>query len=205
MASIIKYTALNPVVTGGLLYALTRAPVDIREKAIAAVSSLPYAVELTTLIRTLKCHGCVERELCVMTGGSGGLGQIATRHLIKKGVRVAILDIAPPPTELLNSSVKEIADQVKKEHGTVSILCNNAGIGRTNLITEATDANLDKIFKINLISHWYTVREFLPDMIRAKKGHIISTASMASYTTCAGMVDYCVTKAGAQAFTDGME
>lgn len=41
-------------------------------------------------------------------------------------------------------------------------------------------------------------------MIKAKKGHIISTASMASYTTCAGMVDYCVTKAGAMAFTDGM-
>lgn len=102
-----------------------------------------------------------------------------------------------------SASVKEVADQIKKEHGTVSILCNNAGIGRTNLITEATDANLEKIFKINLISHWYTVREFLPGMIQAKKGHIISTASMASYTTCAGMTDYCVTKAGAQAFTDG--
>lgn len=103
-----------------------------------------------------------------------------------------------------SASVKEIADQIKKEHGTTTILCNNAGIGRTNLITEATDANLEKIFKINLISHWYTVREFLPDMIKAKKGHVISTASMASYTTCAGMVDYCVTKAGAMAFTDGM-
>jgi NADP-dependent 3-hydroxy acid dehydrogenase YdfG len=41
-------------------------------------------------------------------------------------------------------------------------------------------------------------------MIKAKKGHIISTASMASYTTCAGMVDYCVSKAAAMAFTDGM-
>jgi short-subunit dehydrogenase len=47
------------------------------------------------------------------------------------------------------------------------------------------------------------VREFLPGMIEAKKGHIISTASMASYTTCAGMVDYCVSKAAAMAFTDG--
>ena len=103
-----------------------------------------------------------------------------------------------------SASVKEVADQIKKELGTTTILCNNAGIGRTNLITEASDSHLDKIFKINLISHWYTVREFLPDMIEAKKGHIISTASMASYTTCAGMVDYCVTKAGAQAFTDGI-
>jgi short-subunit dehydrogenase len=103
-----------------------------------------------------------------------------------------------------SASIKEVADKIKAEHGVTTILCNNAGIGRTNLITEATDANLDKIFKINTISHWYTVREFLPDMIKAKKGHIISTASMASYTTCAGMVDYCVSKAAAMAFTDGM-
>ncbi|QIW97372.1 hypothetical protein AMS68_002890 [Peltaster fructicola] len=247
MASLVGATLLNPFVTGGLLYGFTRASPEIKQRLLAALAKLPYKVEVETVVRVLQVLVAVgglgffnrlmnrfahnhwtlstgavpwvwNQELCVMTGGSGGLGQIVTRHLIKKGVRVAILDVQPPPQELLNSgkvffykcdittsaSVKEVADKIKKEHGVASILCNNAGIGRTNLITEATDANLDKIFKINLISHWYTVREFLPDMIKAKKGHIISTASMASYTTCAGMVDYCVTKAGAQAFTDGL-
>jgi len=244
---LVKSTALNPLITGALLYSLTRAPPEIKTRALEALAALPYKVETQTVITTLKwlfglgSAGLInsilnrfahnhwtlstgaapwvwDQELCVMTGGSGGLGQIVTRHLIKKGVRVAILDVQPPPQDLLNSgkvffykcdittssSVQDVANQIKKEHGVPSILCNNAGIGATALITEASDAFLDKIFKINLISHWYTVRAFLPDMIKAKKGHIISTASMASYTTCAGMVDYCVTKAGAQAFTDGL-
>lgn len=41
-------------------------------------------------------------------------------------------------------------------------------------------------------------------MISGKKGHIVSTASMASYTAVAGMVDYCVTKAGVMSFHEGM-
>jgi len=247
MPSLLGLTALNPVFTGALLYGFTQAPAEVKNHALAALAQLPFAVDVSTVVKTLKVLfgvGIVStlnsilnrfahnhwtlftgaapwewnKELCVMTGGSGGLGVIVTRHLIKKGIRVAILDVQPPPKDLLDTgkvffykvdvtssaSIKEAADKIKAEHGVTTILMNNAGIGRTNLITEATDKNLDLIFKINVISHWYTVREFLPDMIKAKKGHIISTASMASYTTCAGMVDYCVTKAGAMAFTDGL-
>lgn len=141
MASLIKYTALNPVVTGAALYALTRAPAEIKEKAVAALAALPGSVDITVAVRVLKvlftlgglrllnrllnrwAHnhyafstGAVpwvwDKELCVVTGGSGGLGQIVTRHLIKKGVRVAIFDIAPPPQELLNCEyTKSIGDQ----------------------------------------------------------------------------------------------
>lgn len=67
-----------------------------------------------------------------------------------------------------------------------------------------TDAFLEKIFHINLISHWYTVREFLPGMLAARKGHIIATASMASFVAVPGMVDYCVTKAGVMSFHEGL-
>lgn len=40
-------------------------------------------------------------------------------------------------------------------------------------------------------------------MIKGKKGHVISTASMASFIQAAGMVDYCVTKAGVMSFHEG--
>jgi len=248
-SALIKYIFLNPVLTGGAFFALTRGSPDIQQLLLQPLAYLPAAIRISpeTLISSLKvlfALGSVttvsgildrfafngwtiftgakpwewEKELCVITGGSGGLGAIVTRHLVQKGVTVAIVDVqAPPPSvaasnkvhffkcDITNSaSVKEVADRIKKELGSPSILCNNAGIGKTALITEVTDAHLDKIFKINLISHWYTVREFLPDMIKNKKGHIVSTASMASYTTVAGMVDYCVTKAGALAFTEGL-
>lgn len=125
MASLITHTALNPVVTGALLYALTRAPAEIKDKALAALAALPFPVQVTSVVKALKVLFAIgglrlfnramnrfahnnwtfstgaapwvwDKELCVMTGGSGGLGQIVTRHLIKKGVKVAILDVAPP-------------------------------------------------------------------------------------------------------------
>ena len=102
------------------------------------------------------------------------------------------------------ASVHEVAERIRKELGNPSILVNNAGIGKTYSIIDAPDGHLEKIFHINLISHWYTVREFLPAMIMNKKGHIVTTASMASYSSVAGMVDYCVTKAGCVAFHEGL-
>ena len=97
----------------------------------------------------------------------------------------------------------EVANKIKAELGDPTILVNNAGIGRTFSILDVPNEYLEKIFHINLISHWYTVKEFLPAMIAGKKGHIVSTASMASYTAVAGMVDYCVTKAGVMSFHEG--
>ena len=100
-------------------------------------------------------------------------------------------------------SVTEVASSIKANIGSPTILVNNAGIGKTFNILDVPNEYLEKIMHINLISHWYTVKEFLPDMIKGKKGHIIAIASMASYTSVAGMVDYCVTKAGVMSFHEG--
>lgn len=131
MPGILGLTAMNPVLTGGLLYGLTRASPEVKEKFLGYLAALPFKVEQQTAIKTLTVLFGVgvlshlnkllnrwahnhwtfstgakpwvwNQELCVMTGGSGGLGQIVTRHLIKKGIRVCILDVQPPPAELLN-------------------------------------------------------------------------------------------------------
>jgi len=57
---------------------------------------------------------------------------------------------------------------------------------------------------INLMSHWSTVQEFLPDMLAKKKGHIMSVASLASFVTLASAVDYSCTKAALVAFYEGL-
>jgi short-subunit dehydrogenase len=62
-------------------------------------------------------------------------------------------------------------------------------------ILESSPEYLRKLFDVNIISHFYTLQAFLPDMISRKKGHIVTTASMASFVTCAGLADYAATKA----------
>jgi all-trans-retinol dehydrogenase (NAD+) len=58
-----------------------------------------------------------------------------------------------------------------------------------------SDEYLHKIFGVNVISNFTTVKAFLPDMITKNKGHIVTVASLASYIAVAGMADYGSTKA----------
>ena len=103
-----------------------------------------------------------------------------------------------------SSAVSETASAIRKDVGTPSILINNAGIATAHTILDTSEEFLEKVFRVNLLSHWITIKAFLPAMLEAKKGHIISIASMASYFSCAGLADYAATKAGVLALHEGM-
>jgi all-trans-retinol dehydrogenase (NAD+) len=60
-------------------------------------------------------------------------------------------------------------------------------------------AEIDRTFKVNTVSHLWTIREFLPAMKANKRGHIITIASMAGICGVAGLSDYCASKFGAVA------
>lgn len=57
---------------------------------------------------------------------------------------------------------------------------------------------------MNTVSHLHTIREFLPDMIAAKKGHIVTIASMAGFAGIPGLPDYCASKWGAVAIDESL-
>ena len=247
MASVLRNTVFSPFLTGPLLLALTRGSRETRTRILDVFAKLPRAPSEEVLVKTLKyllAFGIVNRlnrfltrlalnkwqlrdttppfnpedEVCVITGGSGGIGSEVVRNLARTGMRIAIIDLSPPPADLKAyrnvhfyesditkpENVDEVAQRIKNDLGTVSILLNNAGVGQTFDILSVSNSYLEKVFHINLISHWYTVKAFLPGMIAAKKGHILSIASMASYVAVAGMVDYCVTKAGVMSFHEGL-
>jgi short-subunit dehydrogenase len=88
--------------------------------------------------------------------------------------------------------------------GPPSILINNAGIAGAHRIIDTSPEFLRKIFEVNVLSNWWTVKAFLPDMITSNRGHIVTVASMASFITVGAMVDYCSTKAAVLSFHEGM-
>lgn len=57
---------------------------------------------------------------------------------------------------------------------------------------------------VNTISHLYTIKEFLPEMIANKKGHIVSIASMAGVIALPSLSDYCASKFGAVAIDEAL-
>lgn len=76
----------------------------------------------------------------------------------------------------------------------VSVLVNNAGIYYGLLLQELKDEQIEKIFNINILAHFWTVRAFLPKMIEHEKGHIVEIASMGGICGMLKQVDYCATK-----------
>ena len=94
-------------------------------------------------------------------------------------------------TSAINETISAVL-----ETSTPTVLINNAGIAQAHTILNTSDDWLEKIFRVNILSHFTIIRHILPKMMAQKKGHIVSIASMASYTGCAGLGDYCATKAG---------
>ncbi len=159
-----------------------------------------------------------DREIAVVTGGCSGIGKSMVLGLAQKGIRVAILDVQNLPDDLSeipvvsywkcditsSASIHEAADGIREQLGNPSILINNAGIANMGSIIDIPEEKLRKLLDVNLISHWSTVKEFLPSMIAQNKGHIVTVASMASFLVVPTAVDYSTSKAGALAFHEGL-
>lgn len=101
------------------------------------------------------------------------------------------------------SAIHETADAIRRDIGDPSILVNNAGMARYNKLIEEEDDYVEKIFKVNIISHFILIKEFLPIMLKQEKGHIVSIASVGSYISGPPVVDYCATKASVLALHEG--
>lgn len=84
------------------------------------------------------------------------------------------------------------------------MLINNAGIVSGKSTLELSDSMIEKTMQVNTIAHLYTIREFLPEMIAQKKGHIVTIASMAGITGVPGLSDYCASKYGAIAIDESV-
>ncbi|KAK7987076.1 NAD(P)-binding protein [Apiospora saccharicola] len=157
-------------------------------------------------------------EIAVVTGGCSGIGKAIAEALVSHGIRVAVLDVQDAPKTFANNklltyyrcdisdpnAIAETADQVRSELGHPSILVNNAGITGSHTILKTPDAFLQRIFDVNLLSHWRLVRQFVPEMVAKNKGHIVTVASVNSYLTNSANADYVATKTGALSFHEGL-
>ncbi|KAK6626447.1 hypothetical protein RUM44_008920 [Polyplax serrata] len=100
--------------------------------------------------------------------------------------------------------VYKMARIIEKEVGMVSILVNNAGIVSGKPLLETPDHLIQKTFDVNVISHFWTTKAFLPGMIASKRGHIVTIASMAGTVGMTKLVDYCASKFAALGFDESL-
>ena len=86
----------------------------------------------------------------------------------------------------------------------ISILVNNAGITRDNLLMRMKDEDWQAILDTNLTSVYRTSKAVMRGMMKARKGRIINIASVIGVTGNAGQANYAAAKAGIIAFTKSL-
>ncbi|KAI9038615.1 NAD(P)-binding protein [Aspergillus affinis] len=156
------------------------------------------------------------REIVVVTGGSGGIGAKIVSSLANRNITVIILDVVEPHESqarnvfFYNVDITNVEDlqatakRIRSEHGDPTVLINNAGTGSGRPILEIPTAQAQKVFNVNIVSHFLLIQEFLPSMVSRNHGHVVTMASTASFLTQGANVDYSCTKAAALSFHEGL-
>ena len=160
--------------------------------------------------------------LALVTGASRGIGRAIALELARNGYDVAInYNRSKESAESLREEIKSLGvnaeifqadvsvqeeaarlfSEIKSSMGSVSVLVNNAGITRDNLLMRMKPEDWLAVINSNLNSAFYCTREAIRDMAKAKYGRIINIASVVGLTGNAGQSNYAASKAGIIGFT----
>lgn len=160
-----------------------------------------------------------DQMLALVTGASGVLGLATAKALIDDGYRVIMVDLDQErldsqagdlgpeaiPVALDISSpetVRAVSQQIRQQHGEVSVLVNNAGLLSNNKLTETDDDEWRRLLSVNLDGAFYLCREWLGGMKDRGWGRIVNISSLAMKTggLTAG-TSYTASKGGLTALT----
>ena len=98
-------------------------------------------------------------------------------------------------------AIEALIEAIGKEFGSISILVNNAGITRDNLLMRMKDEDWQAVIDTNLTSVYRSSKAVMRGMMKARKGRIINIASVIGATGNAGQANYAAAKAGLEGMT----
>ncbi|WP_045224232.1 3-oxoacyl-ACP reductase FabG [Methyloterricola oryzae] len=129
-------------------------------------------------------------------GGADSISEaLANAGLKGKGM---VLDVAD------SEAVEAFVKAVSEEFGAPTILVNNAGITRDNLMMRMKDEEWDAIIQTNLTSVYRMSKACLRGMVKARHGRIVSITSVVGAMGNAGQANYAAAKAGVIGFTKSL-
>lgn len=157
-------------------------------------------------------------EVALVTGSTRGIGLAIARTLHDAGAAVAVVgrnerqaaEVAASFGERAVGVGLDVTDRARLEDGLrraeaalgpISILVNNAGITRDNLLLRLTDDEWDAVLQANLTAAFLTTRLVLKGMMKRRGGRIINITSIVGLTGNKGQANYAASKAGLIGFT----
>jgi len=165
-----------------------------------------------------------DNKVAAITGAGSGIGQQLAILLAKQGCHLSLSDINEQglaetveklkpykvriTTTRLNvadrDAVREWAEETVKNHGSVNMIFNNAGVALASTVEGASYEELEWIVNINFWGVVYGTKEFLPYIKQTHSGHIINISSLFGLTAQPSQSAYNATKFAVRGFTESL-
>ena len=159
----------------------------------------------------------LKNKIAVVTGGANGIGKALASRFVKEGAgRVVIADLDDAHCRAVakeigavgmrvdvsqEADIVRLVEETENQVGPIDLFCSNAGISVAGGF-EASNADWQKIWEINLMAHVYAARAVVPLMVARGGGYLLNTASAAGLLNQIGSAPYGVTKHAAVAFAE---
>jgi len=160
-------------------------------------------------------------EVALVTGASRGIGAAIAQALAAAGATVVGTATSQPGADTISSmlgdsgrgivlnvvdddSVQAAVKDVQSNEGSPSILVNNAGITKDNLLIRMKQEEWDDVIATNLTGLFKVCKACLRGMMKAKRGRIINIASVIAIMGNAGQANYAATKSGMIGFSKSL-
>ena len=138
-----------------------------------------------------------EGAAAVVVGRNAALVDETVQNIVKDGGKADgfVCDVTKV------DQVQETVNKILDKHKCIDILVNNAGVTRDNLLLRLSESDWDEVINVNLKGVFTMTKIVSKAMLRAKKGKIISIASIIGITGNAGQANYAASKAGIIGFS----
>jgi 2-keto-3-deoxy-L-fuconate dehydrogenase len=139
----------------------------------------------------------LEGKVALVTGAAAGIGRAATDLFRAEGAKVIAIDREINQLNTLDADMYQLdvtdpaaISALAREVGKVDVLFNCAGFVESGTVLDASDAQWDKSFQVNVYAMARMIKTFLPRMLEAKSGSIINVASVCG--SIKGLTNRCI-------------